>query len=131
MNRKKAIIIDADFSGISAASFFAQEGFEVTILEKKLTPDRRVKKFQDLVPPAIYRNLEISFIRFMAQSHISEFLNYNNLEEDKGIVLEALYVNLQQEKPLDFNFTVSAIMMKSAFLNELDKKQLQKLLAKS
>jgi phytoene desaturase len=46
MNRKKAIIIGAGFSGLSAASFLAKDGFDVTVLEKNSIPGGRARKFE-------------------------------------------------------------------------------------
>lgn len=77
------------------------------------------------------QNWEIRFIRFTVQSHIPDFLNYNNLDEDKNIVLNALYLNLQQEVTGDFFYTVSEIMLSSELLSEGEKEQLKKLLSKT
>jgi hypothetical protein len=77
------------------------------------------------------QNWEIRFIRFTVQRHIPDFLNYNNLDEDKNIVLNALYLNLQQEVTGDFYYTVSEIMLSSELLSEGEKEQLKKLLSKT
>jgi phytoene desaturase len=42
---KKAIVIGSGFSGISAASFMAQAGWDVTVLEKNTMPGGRAQKF--------------------------------------------------------------------------------------
>lgn len=42
----KVIVIGAGFAGISAASFLAQKGYEVTVLEKNATPGGRARKFE-------------------------------------------------------------------------------------
>ncbi|MCB2221800.1 MAG: phytoene desaturase [Bacteroidetes bacterium] len=44
MQRKKAIVIGAGFSGLSAASFLAKEGFAVKVLEKNALPGGRARK---------------------------------------------------------------------------------------
>lgn len=44
---KKAIIIGSGFSGISAASFMAQAGWDVTLLEKNNMPGGRAQKFTE------------------------------------------------------------------------------------
>lgn len=77
------------------------------------------------------QNWEIRFIRFTVQSHIPHFLNYNNLDEDKNIIMDALYLNLQQEVPGDFYYTVSEIMLSSELISECEKEQLEKLLSKT
>jgi len=43
---KKVIIIGAGFSGIAAATCLADEGFDVTVLEKNSTPGGRARIFQ-------------------------------------------------------------------------------------
>lgn len=43
---KNAIVIGAGFSGLSAASFLAQAGFTVKVLEKNATPGGRARKFE-------------------------------------------------------------------------------------
>jgi len=46
MNKKKAIIIGAGFSGLSAANYLAKGGFDVTVLEKNSLPGGRARKFE-------------------------------------------------------------------------------------
>jgi phytoene desaturase len=46
MQQKKAIVIGAGFAGMSAASFLAKDGFEVTILEKNESSGGRGRKFK-------------------------------------------------------------------------------------
>ena len=43
---KKAIIIGAGFAGISAASFMAKAGWEVTVVEKHATPGGRARQLE-------------------------------------------------------------------------------------
>jgi phytoene desaturase len=43
---KKVIVIGAGFAGLAAASSLAQQGFEVTILEKNQVPGGRARKFE-------------------------------------------------------------------------------------
>jgi phytoene desaturase len=43
---KKAVIIGAGFSGISAASFMAKNGWDVTVIEKNSTPGGRARQFE-------------------------------------------------------------------------------------
>lgn len=44
--QRKAIIIGAGFSGLSAACFMAKYGWEVTVLEKHALPGGRARKFE-------------------------------------------------------------------------------------
>ena len=43
---KKAVVIGAGFSGLSAASFLAKDGWEVTVLEKHAGPGGRARNFK-------------------------------------------------------------------------------------
>lgn len=43
---KKVIVIGSGFSGLSAASFLAKAGFEVTVLEKNMQAGGRARKFE-------------------------------------------------------------------------------------
>ncbi|MFT2010912.1 phytoene desaturase family protein [Pontibacter sp. 13R65] len=45
MIRKKVIVIGSGFSGLSAATSLAAEGFEVTVLEKNASPGGRARSF--------------------------------------------------------------------------------------
>ncbi len=44
---KKVVVIGSGFSGLSAASFLAKAGFDVTILEKNDTPGGRAREFKE------------------------------------------------------------------------------------
>ena len=44
--KKKAIIIGAGFAGMSAASFLAKDGWDVTVLEKHNQPGGRARQFK-------------------------------------------------------------------------------------
>jgi len=46
MNKKKAIVIGAGFSGLSAAAYLAKEGFEVKLLEKNAAIGGRARKLE-------------------------------------------------------------------------------------
>ena len=45
--KKKVIIIGSGFAGLSAASFMAKAGWEVTVLEKHSTPGGRARQFSE------------------------------------------------------------------------------------
>lgn len=44
---KKVIIIGSGFAGLSAASFMAKEGWDVTVIEKHTTPGGRARRLQE------------------------------------------------------------------------------------
>lgn len=44
---KKAVIIGSGFAGLSAASFLAKAGYEVTVLEKQSTPGGRARQLKE------------------------------------------------------------------------------------
>ena len=44
--QKKVLIIGAGFAGLSAASFLAQKGWQVTVIEKHDMPGGRARKFE-------------------------------------------------------------------------------------
>jgi phytoene desaturase len=46
MSTKKVIIIGAGVAGLSAASYLAAKGFDVTILEKNSAAGGRARKFE-------------------------------------------------------------------------------------
>ena len=43
---KKVIVIGSGFAGLSAASFMAKAGWDVSLLEKHLQPGGRAQKFE-------------------------------------------------------------------------------------
>jgi len=47
MPEKKAVIIGSGFSGLSAACFMAQAGWQVSVIEKHAIPGGRARKLQD------------------------------------------------------------------------------------
>lgn len=44
--RKKVVVIGSGFSSLSAASYLAKSGFDVTVVEKNATPGGRARKFE-------------------------------------------------------------------------------------
>jgi phytoene desaturase len=44
---KKAIVIGSGFSGLSSASFMARAGYDVTVIEKHLTPGGRARRLSE------------------------------------------------------------------------------------
>jgi len=47
MARKSVIIIGSGFAGLSAASFMAKEGWDVTVIEKNETPGGRARQLKE------------------------------------------------------------------------------------
>lgn len=47
MESKKAVVIGAGFSGLSAACFLAKDGFKVSVIEKNETPGGRARQFSE------------------------------------------------------------------------------------
>ena len=47
MEKLKAVVIGAGFSGLAAASVLAQSGFDVTVIEKNSSPGGRARKFAE------------------------------------------------------------------------------------
>ena len=46
MPKNKVVVIGAGFAGLSASTYLAQNGFEVTVLEKNSSPGGRARKFE-------------------------------------------------------------------------------------
>ncbi len=46
MSKKRALVIGAGFSGLSAACFLARDGFAVKVIEKNTLPGGRARKFE-------------------------------------------------------------------------------------
>jgi hypothetical protein len=76
-------------------------------------------------------NWEIRFVRFMVQSHIPEFLDYNHMKEDKEIVIESLCLNLQHNKSGGFYLEVTEIMLNSDLVSLTEKEKLFRLITKT
>ena len=45
-SNKKVLVIGAGFAGLSAATFLAQKGWQVTVVEKHDIPGGRARKFE-------------------------------------------------------------------------------------
>ena len=106
MIQKKAIVIGAGFSGLSAANFLAQGGFEVTVLEKNSLPGGRARKFEadgftfDMGPswywmPDVFDNF---FSKF--EKTTSDYYELQRLDPSYRIVWGE---NDQNDLPADFN----------------------------
>jgi len=83
---KKAVIIGSGFSGLSAASFMAKEGWEVTVLEKHNTPGGRARQlnengFRFDMGPSWYWMPDV-FERFFGSfgKNVSDYYNLSRLD---------------------------------------------------
>ncbi len=47
MQKKKVIVIGSGFAGLSAATFMAKEGWDVTVIEKNATPGGRARQLRE------------------------------------------------------------------------------------
>ncbi len=105
---KKIIIIGAGFAGLSAASFLAKAGYQVTVLEKHPIPGGRARKmevdgFTFDMGPSWYWMPDV-FERFFAQfgKKVADYYHLNRLDpsyrvywEDDAMDFPASYTALQ------------------------------------
>jgi phytoene desaturase len=105
---KKIIIIGAGFAGLSAASFLAKAGYQVTVLEKHPIPGGRARKmevdgFTFDMGPSWYWMPDV-FERFFAQfgKKVADYYHLNRLDpsyrvywEDDAMDIPASYTALQ------------------------------------
>ncbi|PZX62241.1 phytoene desaturase family protein [Hydrotalea sandarakina] len=107
--KQQAIIIGAGFAGMSAASFMAQAGWDVTVLEKHATPGGRARQmhkngFVFDMGPSWYWMPDV-FERYFAQfgKKVSDYYNLQRLDPSYRVVwadgatdIPANYQRLQQ-----------------------------------
>ncbi|MDB5203141.1 MAG: crtI [Ferruginibacter sp.] len=106
---KKAIVIGSGFSGLSAASFLAKEGWEVTVLEKHRGPGGRARKFHaagftfDMGPswywmPDVFENYFQQFGTTVAEQYSLKRLDpsYRVYWADGPVDIPAGYEELEQ-----------------------------------
>ena len=107
-NSKKVIVIGAGFAGMSAATFLAQKGWDVTVIEKNTLPGGRARKFNvdgftfDMGPswywmPDIFENYFGKFGKKVADYYKLKRLNpsYRVYFEKEAWDLPANYEALQ------------------------------------
>ena len=94
---------------------------------KKLEYFSRGKKNLEKAVQASPKNAEIRFLRFATQANIPSFIEYNNLDEDKPIILKQLPVLLADEKLNTFWLRASDFMLKSGKLNKEEEKTVKSL----
>ena len=98
--KKKAIIIGAGFSGISAASFMAKAGWSVTVLEKHATPGGRARQleasgFKFDMGPSWYWMHDV-FARYFAQfgRNADDFYTLERLDPSYRIYWDNGYTDI-------------------------------------
>ena len=97
---------------------------------KKLEYFSRGKKNLEKAVQASPKNAEIRFLRFATQANIPSFIEYNNLDEDKPIILKQLPVLLADVKLNTFWFKASDFMLKSGKLNKEEEKTVKSIIEK-
>jgi len=109
-NAPKAFVIGAGFAGISAATFLAQKGWDVTVVEKNTLPGGRARKFEvdgfvfDMGPswywmPDVFEKYFASFGK-----KVSEYYSLQRLDPSYRVYFETatwdLPANYEQLKDL-------------------------------
>jgi hypothetical protein len=97
---------------------------------KKLEYFSRGKKNLEKAVQSSPKNAEIRFLRFATQANIPSFIEYNNLDEDKPIILKQLPGLLTDEKVKNFWLEASDFMLKSGKLNKEEEKTVKSLIEK-
>lgn len=75
-------------------------------------------------------NVEIRFLRFATQVNAPDFLEYDNIREDKPLILEKLPLLLSQKDSRDFWLKAADFMIKSGKLSKEESAGIRKLLEK-
>jgi phytoene desaturase len=127
-NAPKAFVIGAGFAGISAATFLAQKGWDVTIIEKNTLPGGRARKFEvdgfvfDMGPswywmPDVFEKYFASFGK-----KVSEYYSLQRLDPSYRVYFEKatwdLPANYEQLKDLFESVEPGAGAALDAFLTE-------------
>ena len=97
---KKVVIIGSGFAGLSAASFMAKAGWDVTVFEKNETPGGRARQWKEKgftfdMGPSFYWMPDV-FERFFAQfgKEVNEFYQLQRLDPSYRVYWESDYTNL-------------------------------------
>lgn len=97
---------------------------------KKLEYFSRGKKNLEKAVQSSPKNAEIRFLRFATQANIPSFIEYNNSDEDKPIILKQLPDLLADEKVNTFWLKASDFMLKSGRLNKEEEKSVKSIIEK-
>ena len=104
MAGKSVIVIGSGFAGLSAASFMAKEGWEVTVLEKNATPGGRARQLKENgftfdMGPSFYWMPDV-FERYFAQfgKKVTDYYRLQRLDPSYRIYWNDGYTDM----PADF-----------------------------
>ncbi|MET0463947.1 MAG: phytoene desaturase family protein [Chitinophagaceae bacterium] len=102
---KKVIVIGSGFAGLSAASFMAKQGWDVTVLEKNASPGGRAARFSHQgftfdMGPSFYWMPDV-FERYFAQfgKRVSDYYQLHRLDPSYRIYWDDRFTDLHA----DFN----------------------------
>lgn len=104
MTNRKGIVIGSGFAGLSAASFLAKEGWEVTVIEKNATPGGRARQLKESgftfdMGPSFYWMPDV-FERYFAQfgKRVSDYYTLHRLDPSYRIY----WTDGHTDMPADF-----------------------------
>ena len=105
MGKRSVIVIGSGFAGLSAASFMAREGWNVTVIEKNKTPGGRACQLRDAgfvfdKGPSFYWMPDV-FERYFAQfgKNVSDYYQLVRLDPSYRVYWQDEYSDI----PADFN----------------------------
>ena len=98
--QKKLIVIGSGFAGLSAASFMAKAGWDVTVLEKQLTPGGRARQLKEAgfcfdMGPSWYWMTDV-FERYFSQfgKNTNDYYQLNRLNPSYRIYWQEEYTDI-------------------------------------
>lgn len=77
------------------------------------------------------QDAEIRFLRFVTQSNLPDFITYDNIREDKSLILEQLPQLMEDDQQNWFWIKAAEVMADSGKLNKKEKELLEQLLRKN
>ncbi len=77
------------------------------------------------------QNAEIRFVRFATQANLPDFLNYDNIREDKALILDRLPGLIHTDNPDRFWRKVADYMASSGKLNKSETQTIRQLINKN
>ena len=100
MEKKKVIVIGSGFAGLSAASFMAKEGWDVTVIEKNEGPGGRAQQLKEQgftfdMGPSFYWMPDV-FDRYFAQfgKKVSDYYQLERLDPSYRIYWKDGYTDM-------------------------------------
>lgn len=108
INEDKPLLLGYRASGMMMMAKYVQSPFS------KLSYFKKGKKMLDEAIDLDVKNIELRFLRFMAQTNAPSFLGYSvNIESDKNIILR----NISRMVDLKLKYFMVMILRKSKYLN--------------